>query len=263
MLYFLIFSVLSIASITIIDFTSYADFSALSLFPLLLIGWGIKRYSRIEIGLNWGKKGDYALALGYPLFVLGISIGAMGIFDHLQINPLKSSLQRFLFVLLVNFIIMIILGLLTEEGFFRGVLWRMLGEKGYAPRSILFATTAVFTLWHVPVALLEFGEDITVVSTLIFLTNATLLGLNWGLLRLRSGSVLVAAVSHSIWNTLVYFLFGFGDGLSGIFTLPADSFFSPERGILGVILNSIVFLVLYQISKLQVIGKMKTGSEGG
>jgi len=252
MLYFLIFSALSLVSITALDLLGYADFSALSLVPLVLIGWGLKRYSRKEVGLNWGKKEDYVLALGYPLFVLGFSIGAMSLFDHLQINPLKSSLQRIIFVLLINFTITILLGLLTEEGFFRGVLWRMLGEKGYSPKTILFATTAIFTLWHVPVALLEFGENITLLSTLIFLTNATLLGLNWGLLRYRANSVLVAAVSHSFWNTLIYFFFGFGDGLSGLFTLPSDSFFSPERGLLGVILNSIVFLVLYRISKPQV-----------
>lgn len=253
MLYFLIFSALSIASITILDFTDYADFSALALIPLALIGWGLKKYSKQEIGLNWGKKEDYLLALGYPLLVLGISIGAMSVFGSLQMSPPKSSVQRFIFVIFVNIAIGILLGLLTEEGFFRGVLWRMLKENDYSPRNILIATTVVFTLWHIPVALFEFGEDITLISTLIFLINATLLGLNWGLLRLRSNSILVAAVSHSFWNTLVYFLFGFGDTLSGLFSLPSDSIFSPERGALGVLLNGFVFIVLYRISKSQLL----------
>ena len=42
------------------------------------------------------------------------------------------------------------------------------------------------------------------------MVNATLLGAAWGILRMMSGSVVVASISHGLWNGLAYVLFGFG-----------------------------------------------------
>jgi len=43
------------------------------------------------------------------------------------------------------------------------------------------------------------------------------MGAAWGLIRWISGSVIVASVSHGVWNGFTYALFGFGTraGASG------------------------------------------------
>ena len=77
----------------------------------------------------------------------------------------------------------------------------------------------------------------------VYLANATLLGLIWGLLRLISGSVLVASVSHAVWNAFAYGLFGFGEEV-GALSITNTPLFGPEVGYLGLLLNSAFFLWL-------------------
>ena len=43
----------------------------------------------------------------------------------------------------------------------------------------------------------------------VYLANVFLIGLVWGLMRLRSGSVIGPALSHAVWNALVYGLLSF------------------------------------------------------
>jgi hypothetical protein len=71
-----------------------------------------------------------------------------------------------------------------------------------------------------------------------------LLGLCWGLLRMGSGSVLVACTAHASWNALVYVLFGYGmqNGLLGIDNI---TIFGPERGVLGLLVNGAVVTLLF------------------
>lgn len=247
MAYFWIFSVIAILSVTILDLLGATQFSALSLVPLFGAGWALKRYSKKEIGLFKGKAKDYALAIGYPFVVLAIILSGLWLTGNLHYD-VKSGPWKVLAALTINATVSVILVFLTEEGFFRGFLWRILEERGFSPDNTLFATTVVFAVWHIPVALIEFGDTATIATTLIFMANVVLLSLNWGLLRQRSNSVVVAAVSHSVWNTLVYFLFGFGEEITGALDLSTTSFFSPERGLLGVILNLTIFAIYFRKS---------------
>ena len=56
------------------------------------------------------------------------------------------------------------------------------------------------------------------------------------MLRLISGSVLVASVSHAVWNAIDYPLFGFGEHI-GKLGIQQTELYGPEVGILGLILN--------------------------
>ena len=83
---------------------------------------------------------------------------------------------------------------------------------------------------------METGFDLPAKEIPIYLLNATLIGLNWGLLRLASGSIIVASVSHGVWNGLAYALFGFGEK-TGALGIQDTWLFGPEVGLLGIALN--------------------------
>lgn len=101
--------------------------------------------------------------------------------------------------------------MITEEGFFRGWLWASLKRAGKSDKQVLVWTTLAFVAWHISAISLDTGFDLPANEIPIFLVNATLLGAIWGLLRLVSGSVVVPAVSHAVWNAIDYPLFGFGE----------------------------------------------------
>lgn len=61
----------AIAITTTMDATGFTAFSALPLCPLLALFWYLERFSRVEIGITWGRPRDYGLAVLYPLAVLG------------------------------------------------------------------------------------------------------------------------------------------------------------------------------------------------
>lgn len=68
--------------------------------------------------------------------------------------------------------------------------------------------------------------------------NKPLLMAIFGTLRLLSGSVVVAAVCHSVWNGIDYPLFGFGENV-GALGIQQTHLFGPEVGLLGIVFNSI------------------------
>jgi hypothetical protein len=64
------------------------------------------------------------------------------------------------------------------------------------------------------------------------------------MLRLLSGSLVVASVSHGVWNGLAYVLFGFGTQL-GTLGISNTVIYGPEIGVLGLLLNVGVAAVLW------------------
>jgi hypothetical protein len=89
----------------------------------------------------------------------------------------------------------------------------------------------------------------------VYLVNATLLGLIWGMLRLVSGSILVPSVSHALWNGLDHPLFGIGEN-SGALGIQQTHLFGPEVGLLGMVVNLVfagfLYLVFYRRSMAKV-----------
>ena len=97
-------------------------------------------------------------------------------------------------------------------------------------------TGIAFGFWHLPFALLASGYDPLSAEVPLFITNASIIGIAWGLLRLGSGSIIVPAVTHGVWNSAVYTLFNFG-GETGALGIHNVSTFGPEAGWLGLVLN--------------------------
>ena len=83
----------------------------------------------------------------------------------------------------------------------------------------------------------RFWIDLPLAHIFVYLPNALLLGMVWGVLRLISGSVVVAAVSHAVWNGLAYGPFAYGTKV-GALGVAQTSIFGPEVGYVGLALNA-------------------------
>lgn len=232
----------AIAITTTMDATGYAMFSALPLLPLAGLFWYLQRFSRADIGLVAGQRSDYMAALAYPVCVLGlIALIALlsGATDGGDSDWRKA---------MANIALMsstgVIMVLLTEEGFFRGWLWASLKRAGHSDTKVLILTTLAFTVWHISAISLDTGFDVPAREIPVYLLNATLIGAAFGILRAASGSVVVAAVCHAVWNGLDYPLFGFGERV-GALGIDATHIFGPEVGLVGIPVNALALLALY------------------
>jgi len=228
----------AIAVTTAMDATGLSAFSALPLFPLMALFWYLGRLPRQGLGFVWGRGRHYGLATLYPLCVLGavtIVSTVAGAVDLSHTNWRKALLNLTL-VSLSTFLVATV----TEEGFFRGWLWASLERAGKKPRTVLIWSSIAFSLWHLSAVALKTGFDIPRAQIPVFMINAAVIGAVWGLLRWISGSVIVASLSHGLWNGLDYVLFGFGTRV-GALGVKNTALYGPEVGVLGLVLN-VVFL---------------------
>jgi hypothetical protein len=197
----------AIAITTAMDATGLTLFSALPLLPLLALFWFLQRLPRRSVGMVWGRRRDYGLALLYPLAVIGVVAliaTAAGAVDLSRTNWQKAAIN---FALMATSTALVVI--VTEEGFFRGWLWASLERAGKRPAAILIWTSIAFSLWHLSAVSLKTGFDLPAAQIPVFMVNAAVMGAGWGLLRLISGSVIVSSVSHGLWNGLAYVLFGY------------------------------------------------------
>ncbi len=210
----------------------------------LMIGFaGGARLGRSVLGLRRGR-GHYRSATLQPLLVVAgvMSLAVvLGTAELGEANPGTLALQVSTMALLSAIGV-----LLTEDGFFRGALWGLLERAGRSTDAVLLWTAGAYALWYAPLLLLDEGlrggsTEAIAVHTL----NLFLLGLCWGTLRLLSGSLLVVAWAHGVWNGLTYTLFGFA-GAEGAMSVSDPLRFDPERGWAGVALNAAAFLLLWR-----------------
>lgn len=234
---------LAIVITTVMDANGLTQFSALPLLPLLALFWYLEKFSRQEIGLVWGSRRHYGLAVLYPVVVLGtitIISAAMGAVDVTETNWNLAWLNLMLITIST-----ILIAILTEEGFFRGWLWASLRRTRQSLGWTLFWTSVAFSLWHLSAIILTAEFALPVAQIPIFLLNATMLGAIWGLIRWVSGSVIIASVSHGVWNGLTYTLFGFGINV-GALGIQETAWYGPEVGILGFVINFLFFVGLWR-----------------
>ncbi len=237
-------AIVAIIITTVMDFTGLIVFSAFPLIGITLIFWLINKLSKSEMGLKFGALKYYGLALLYPAIVIGICTLAAYLYGDFAFEKFPT------FNISIGCTIGIIMVLITEEGFFRGWLWGTFAKQGMSQNKTLFVTSILFTIWHISAVVsgTDFGLPLQRVP--VYLINATLLGLNWGLLRQISGSVIVSSVCHAIWNAFAYELFAFGEKV-GALGVQNTLIFGPEVGFLGIILNTGFFIFLWNLSKRQ------------
>jgi membrane protease YdiL (CAAX protease family) len=233
---------IAIGITTTMDATGYSMFSALPLAALVGIYWAVQKFSREEIGLVWGNRRFHAIALLYPLTVLA-SIAAIAYVSGV-IDTSSANWEKTLINVAAGSTIGVLMVMITEEGFFRGWLWAALKRCGLTDAHVLIWTSASFVIWHISAITLDTGFDIPADEIPIFLVNASLLAIVFGLLRMISGSVLVASVCHAVWNAIAYALYGFGEKV-GALGIESTHIWGPEVGTLGLVVNSIAVLCLW------------------
>lgn len=228
---------------TIMDASGYSVCSALPLIALTGLFWYLQKFSRKDIGLMAGNARDYAWALLYPAAVLGLIAAIAWVAG--AVDTSGTDWQKAWLNIGLMSSTGILMTLITEEGFFRGWLWASLKRTGCSDLGVLAWTSIAFTLWHVSAISLDTGFDIPAREIPIYLVNATLLGAIWGVLRLRSGSVVVPAVCHAVWNGFDYPLFGFGEK-TGALGIEQTHLFGPEVGVLGIVFNTAFAALLWR-----------------
>lgn len=208
----------------------------------LVLFWSRTGLTRREVGFVSGR-GSYQTAILHPLLVVGGLVflaTAVGV-TRVDDTPVRTVALQ----VSVMTVVTAIGALITEDGFFRGWLWATLERARLAPEAILLWTAFAFAAWHLPVALIEPSYRLPAHQLPVHMLNVWLLGMSWGVLRLVSGSVLVAALSHGLWNGLAYTLFGFGTA-PGALGIATSLQYDPERGWAGVALNTAAFLFLWR-----------------
>ena len=239
-------ALVAIAITTALDANGLSMYSALPLFPLMCVFWYLERRTRQSMGFKWGRWNHYGLGILYPVVVLGavgLVSAASGAVDISQTNWEKAGLN---FALLT--ISTILVAIITEEGFFRGWLFASLASAGLKHAWILIWSSIAFSLWHLPAVALSTGFDLPATQIPVFMVNAAVMGAIWGLLRSISGSVIVASVSHGVWNGGAYVFFGYGTKI-GALGIDDTAIYGPEVGILGLALNLIFAGVLWRLWK--------------
>ena len=220
---------------------------------LILLFWWLSRHSRAEFGLLWGRRRQHAIALLYPVAAMGLCAALAAVFGEL--DPAAPGLGKLAGDLALMFTATWIGVLISEEGFFRGTLWHLSQRAGFNGNQTLIWTSIAFVAWHIAVPIIDPAFVLPAWQIPIYLGNGLLLGLAWGAIRLLTGSVLVCCSAHASWNALAYVLFGYGEK-TGLLGIDAVIWFDPERGLLGLLVNS---LVVYWLLNRAGLGTSRLG----
>jgi membrane protease YdiL (CAAX protease family) len=216
---------------TSLDAAGLSLFSALALFPVLLACWLFWRMPWEDMGFVWGRPRDYALAVLYPVVVLGAATAIAFVSGASSIDNLHLKRDIVNFSLL--FVQSVPIGLITEEGFFRGWFWASLGRARLSNVTIILITSVAFALWHISLVTVAKGFTLPVSQTIIYIVNIAVIGSVWGQMRALSRSIVVTSVSHSLWNAGTYVLFGTGTFLSGYLGVKQTELYGAEVGLIG------------------------------
>jgi membrane protease YdiL (CAAX protease family) len=235
--------VCAITVTAVMDATGLSTFSALALFPLLFLFWWLSHLSRTEVGFRVGRAKDYGMATFFPAAVMGaIAFIAWlaGAIDLSKTNWSKTAANLALMTV-STFLVAII----TEEGFFRGWLWGSLQKAGMKTGRVIIWSSIAFALWHISAVTIDPDFKPPAAQIPIYLCNAAVVGVAWGLLRAQSGSIIVTSLSHGVWNGMAYMLFGFGSR-TGSLGIRNTAVFGPENGLLGLGLNLLFACLLWR-----------------
>jgi membrane protease YdiL (CAAX protease family) len=235
-------TLLAIAATTVMDAVGLSNFNTFPLIILFFGFWYLQRLSRVAVGLSWGRWRDYALAILYPVLVLGL-IGLIAALSG-ALTRTATDWGNTMAMLAVSILVTILLAIITEEGFFRGWLWASLRRAGITEEWVVVWTSVAFAAWHLSTALLPTDFRPPLAQVPLYILNAGVIGVIWGLMRQRSGSIVVTSVSHGVWNGLVYTLFGVGSTL-GVLGIHNTAVFGPEVGLVGLALNLVFAAVLW------------------
>jgi uncharacterized protein len=204
--------------------------------------WAIQRLTRREVGAAAGDPSSYLVALAYVVAI--ISCVAVGAWAAHLVDLKDYSCATVFRRLSLNFLVTFALTLITEEGFFRGALWGSCVRAGFSPAKTVLWTSIAFGLWHfaVPIIDPDFTQPLSKVPQ--YVLGSTVFGIAMGLLRLRSGSIVVTSACHALWNASAYTFFGAGEKI-GQLGISDTSLWDPERGYAGLVLAIVAAALMW------------------
>jgi uncharacterized protein len=209
---------------------------------MMIALWAMDRLTKREVGIAAGDLESYVIALAYAVIIIGgVALGAWAA----QLIDLRAYSAATVFRRLsLNFLVTFVLALVTEEGFFRGALWGSCERAGFAPAKTVIWTSLAFGLWHfaVPIIDPDFAQPLSKVPQ--YVIGSSIWGVAMGLLRLRSGSIVVTSFCHAFWNAAVYTFFGAGEKV-GQLGISDTSIWDPERGYAGLVLAAVMAVLLW------------------
>lgn len=230
--------------------TAQGAFYNLWLAVMMIALWAAQRLNKREVGVAVGDPRSYFIGFGYAVGIIGCV--ALGAWASQLIDLTDYSATTVVRRLSLNFLITFALALITEEGFFRGALWGSCARAGFSPAKTVIWTSLAFGLWHlaVPVTDPDFAQPLDKVPQ--YVIGSTAFGVAMGLLRLRSGSILVPSFCHALWNASVYTFFGAGEK-TGQLGIADPGMWDPERGYAGLALAILGAVLLWWWVKPSVI----------
>lgn len=168
-------------------------------FMVFLVRWLVVKVEKqpfdlVQLGLAKIQRAKdlvlgIALALGLSLLTIGLGL-ATGSLKYLGLGfDLFGSNQVFCTLLLAA--VLAIASGFGEELAFRGYLQSRIARR-YSPWLAVVIVAALFALSHPP----------TGVNPWLYLVNATLAGMLFGISFLRTGSLWMGATLHAFWNYL-------------------------------------------------------------
>jgi len=211
---------------------------------VLMVGlWFARRLTRREVGVALGDARSYLIAAAYAVGIIGLV--ALGAWASQLIDLSQFSWVKVLRRLSLGFLFTLALALVTEEGFFRGALWGSCERAGFSPATTVIFTSVAFGLWHAAVPIIdpEFTQPLAKLPQ--YVIGSTVFGVAMGLLRLRSGSLLVPSAGHALWNAATYTFFGAGERV-GQLGIADTSLWDPERGYAGLALAMLGTALLWR-----------------
>jgi membrane protease YdiL (CAAX protease family) len=204
--------------------------------------WALTRLSRTEVGFRLGGFGSYVASTIYALLALATVAAAAMLAGEGPPGDIDAGKSL---ILAAQMFAATWLGtIITEDGFFRGWLWGSLSRLRLGVRGVLVWTSVVFALWHLPVAIIEENFKLPPEVIPVYIGNVFLLGVAWGIIRFASGSIVVVAYCHGVWNGIVYTFFGYGT-TSGALDITDYKLYDPERGFLGLAVNALAVVLLW------------------
>jgi membrane protease YdiL (CAAX protease family) len=222
--------------------TAQGAFYNLWLAVMMIALWAAQRLTKREVGIALGDPKSYCIGLAYAVGMIVLVVLGAWVAQLIDLKDFSATtvVRR----LSLNYVVTFILAMITEEGFFRGALWGSCVRAGFSPAKTLVWTSLAFGLWHfaVPIIDPDFAQPLSKVPQ--YVMGSTAFGVAMGVLRLRSGSIVVPSAGHALWNALVYTFFGAGEKI-GQLGISDPSIWDPERGYAGLVLAVLGAILLW------------------
>jgi membrane protease YdiL (CAAX protease family) len=203
------------------------------------------------LGYRWAEAPWIVYGIVIPFVILLVIAGIGLISEWVKLSPRQEMSSAIIFKveeftigalllsIFIQFVMTFLANFISEELAFRGFL--ITRFRALPAWKAVLISSVIFGLWHIPVGLLVVHSGW--LRLIIYAVNIACVGVVFGWLFVRSGSLIPACLAHGVWNALEYTFWGMGN-MQGVFTGTHRILFDPEEGVAGTIVLLIAGVVL-------------------